>query len=436
MQNDCEPTLYRLISHGKGSKKNDTAIVIPSADSIQILETHLRILADQDYKKFDVIIIGKAPDSVPHGLNLILYDEIYPLGSSGGFGLGQVLAYLLGYEYVINSDVDATPISKNLVRQLIKTSESSGKAVFPLSVPYEGGPIGGYVINQYGICPRSILEDFGFLYFQLFKGSEDVDYCERLAMENRVIYDSSILVKHKSHLFDSISLLKSRGNKYIYYKKSEMLVQILLASYSIRHFRLINAVKHFSAAFLSALKTQIFYSQYYDIWYPVICQAMHLDMSKASISRTSTILEAQVIGKPVRLFVFGETGASGVAFASGNNTLSDLVPSVKALVSHGEYFLLSERFLQERGDLLPVLLLSKPIKYSDGKIYSSGISHCQVATNLVKTMISAPYFLFSIAISVLKAFRLDYPITTKNLKKNLSLFEEYTKMLTAEKTQM
>jgi len=429
----AEKSLGRLVLFRSGKRKNDIAIVIPSADSVELLEAHLRILANQDYKKFDIIIIGKMPNSVPRELNLILYDEIYPLGSSGGFGIGQVLAYFLGYEYVINSDVDATPISKNLVRHLFETAKSSGKAVFPKSVQYKGYPLCGYIINQYGICPRSLLTEFGFIYFRLFRGSEDVDYCERLVMEGKVIYDESVLVRHKSHIFDYISLLRSHGNKYIYYKKSEMLAQILLISYSIRHLRFTNAAKHFLSAFLSAVKTRIFYSQYDDILRPVICEAMHLDMSKASSARTSTLTEAKETGKPVKLSVSGESSTSGVVFASGNNGLANVAPMIKALFSHGDYFSPTAKFLYERGDLLPLLLLSKPLKYSDGKIYSSGLSHAQVAANLIKTIILMPYFLFSIAVSVLRAFRLDYPITRKNLGKNLLLFEEYVKMLKAEK---
>ena len=437
--NALYPSLSKLVRLQSGEKKNEIAIVIPSADSVELLEEHLGTLAKQDFLGFDVIIIGRRPRKAPRQLNVIIFSESFPLGSSGGFGIGQVLAYSMGYKYVINSDVDATPISKNLVSHLKRVAQSSGKAVFPRSVEHEGSKVlGGYVINQYGICPRRLLEEFGFVDFRFFKGAEDMDYCTRLLAENRAILDDSVLVRHKTHLVDIILLLKSQGNKYIYYKKSGLLGQIMLASYFVRRLQLWRAAGCFWEALVSAMKGQLLYSQYPDIYGQAVTDAIHFNMSSGAVGRTSSINEVKKPGKPLRLSLSSEHLGSGISFADDRTGLagraSNLISLARAIFSQGDCFEPTEKFLYERVTSLPVLFLAKPIKYSDGKAYSSGLSRLGTAANAIKTIALAPYFSFSIAVSILKLCRSDYSIKTGNLDENLSCFAEYVKRLQAMRT--
>ena len=232
MAGNYEKTLYKLVRHVSGKKKNDCVLVIPCAESDSAFAgRHLAVLEKQTTDKFDVLIISGKPLKFKTKVNVLYFRENYPLGSSGGFGLGQVLGYTLGYEYVMATDVGVTPCSNDVIETLKRRAAAEQKLVVPLSMGLKeeiGNP------EQYGICPRKVLEEDGFLFFRLYKGGEDGEYMNRLIMDGKFVVERTVGIQHEVLSPDIIAVLKSRGNKHIYYKKSNVLNHITLANITVQ----------------------------------------------------------------------------------------------------------------------------------------------------------------------------------------------------------
>ena len=441
MHRNCEKNLFRLVYHNSGRKKNDCAIVIPSANAVELLEDHLSLLAKQTTRDFDVIIIGEAPNRAPTGLNLIIYKEKYPLGSSGGFGLGRLLAHSLGYDCIMNADIDCFPVSSNLVKKLEDLAKAEQKMVVPFSAPNSrcmpdestGKPGGstGYGTNQYGAVPRSVLERSGFEYFRLFKGAEDHELFERLGMDDLLLCTNEVRVLHKSQLFDYIALLKFHGNKYIYYKKSAVIAKILLTSYALRKGMPVRAVKYALDAYSDVIKTQLFYSNYPDITKPVY-EALFLGMDGVSVARTTSLaIFKPPAGAKKLVLSFGEkAGEQTLDFTVGTGTLGKmrlLTILWKAVLSDADYFEPTEKFLKSQARFFPILLMIKPMRYSDGIVYSSGMAGWQAPSNAIKTALLSPFIILVLLSSIIKAGVIAYPAKLENLEDNLLKFLEYVK---------
>ncbi len=431
--NDYSEELPKLITLVSGAKKNDCALVIPSADAVEWLDKHLSMLEKQTTDRFDTIVIGKPPAQSHPKLNLIIFSENYPLGSSGGFGIGQVLAYSMGYEYIVNSDVDCLPVSTDLIAKLKGRAGAEQKIVLPLSVSFRGDKIdqiGGYVINQYGICTRRILEENGFLYFNFFKGSEDFEFGQRCLMENKVAFEDGVTVSHKNRIFDYIALLKFRGNKHIYYKRSLVAANILLASYALRKIRLFSAFRYAFGAWFEVLKTQLFYFEYPDITGPVY-EALFLDLGRAIKGNNSKIWTIAQTPQMKRLSLRSGSGADAqtVFFAKGKAGASATVQVAsnlaKIISSKADYLEVDNEFIGQEGGILPVLMFFKPIEYFDGSTYAWKAGWIGKAANIVFTAAMSLFAIFVIPFSICKAFTLKYPTRLENLGGNLEEFAKY-----------
>jgi hypothetical protein len=75
-----------------GIKMTDCCVIIPSGHSAELLDKHLTYLQAQDTRAFDVLVIGRAPSNPPSDLNILVYSEAFPIGSSGGLDWGKYLA--------------------------------------------------------------------------------------------------------------------------------------------------------------------------------------------------------------------------------------------------------------------------------------------------------------------------------------------------------
>jgi len=434
---DAAPLLDKLISHRTGTKHNVCAVVIPSADSVELLDLHLSCLEEQDTDKFDVIIIGKAPAKDHGRLNMLLYSENYPLGSSGGFGVGQVLAYSLGYEYVINADVDCTPVSKNLVCTLVRKANETGKIVLPHSASFENGKMdqfGGYVLNQYGIASRKMLEAEGFLYFRLFKGGEDYDIGERCKMNGGFVFEDSLVVSHKNRIFDYIALLKFRGNKYIYYKRSLVFVSLLLSGYSLKSGRLPKSLKYAVQAWWELVKTQLFYFKFPDITMPVY-RAFLMDLGEP-IGNRSTELKKLVEspGMEGRRMVVGRGNEKNcIYFDSSSRGIAKKVDELRGLaeaaLSKCDFIEVDKTFLDNYGWEVPLLLCAKPIKYTDGQIYRGGFGTLEMLTNIAVAFFVGIAAMLALPFGIFKASTMEYPIKKGNLAENLAEFLAYVEKI-------
>lgn len=425
--------LGKFLTFQSGKREHDCAIVIPSANSSELLSEHLDILSRQSAMNFDVIVIGKPPSKAHPKLNILYYQENYPLGSSGGFGLGRMLAYSLGYKYIVNADVDCTPVSKDLMRKLVDAAKKERKAIVPKSIDYiKGGEVrvGGRGTNQYDICPREVFEKSGFEFFRFFRGGEAHEIYIRLSAEGLLRYEENLLVRHKNYLFSYIDVLKTTGNKYVYYKRSGLLADSLLASYFLKRLRIAKCAERFFAAWAEMMKTQLFYSNYPDIYWPVFW-AMLGDSEAICIARATRIktVEKAKGMDPILLCMGGKDNEKGaIAIARGNGLLGQVPVAAKLfqiLLARGDYLRPSEKFLIDHVQLLPFLIHIKPIRYSDGKVYSCGMGGLKVAINAVLTLVFAPVFALLVFFGVLRLLLEKYPINPKNSEYNLSKFLSY-----------
>ena len=438
MESDFRKPLFKLIKHFCGKKQSACAVVMPSADSVELLEAHLKKLCSQTTSDFDVVIVGKPPIKVPQRLNVLVFRELHALGSSGGFGVGQALAYSLGYDYVINADADCLPVSANLIERLVECARDEGIAIFPQNIEYGGGEERG-CSNQYGIVNRNFLEKVGFLQFTLYRGSEDYDMYERLKMEGLSRAEMTLFIRHKTENLNYIPLLLNRNNKYIYYKRSFVAANILLAHYAFSKFRLLRGLGYFLKALAEAVKTQLFYSQYPEITRAVY-DALLAKQDSVFVARTSqikTIVQENGMPRAV-LAIDGEGGAAGrsaVFFAQKKEPLAALRLAwqlVSLNFKSCDFLCPSRAFMMEYERMVPILLWIKPVKYTDGCIYTSGMGRLAVIAHIAKTALLIPAFAVVLAVSIASVSGRRHPITLSNLAENLDEFIGYVMKLDAE----
>ncbi len=430
-----QKALHRLVTHMSGEKKSDCAVVIPSGDSVRMLEAHLRRLARQNTHEFDVVIIGKASSRAPRRMNVVTYSEKYPLGSSGGFGIGQVLAYSLGYEYVINADIDCMPVSAGLVKKLKDVAGKTQMTVLPRPVLHSGakGKIRwGYCPNQYGICPRQVLEEFGFEHFRFFRGAEDLEFQFRLEMAGRLHYENDVEVSHKPFLFDHISLLNSPSNKYIYYKRNDVIARTFMASYAFSRGMAVRGVKYCLATLLDVAKNHIFYWNQPEI-INAVQDGLRMDTDTVIARRDNRLKSVKI-----------ERGWKGLILDIGSKkletrrffpkqkssffqTLRIALEVMELFFSDAVYLSPTRNFLVHYRNLLPVLMMAKPVKYSDGMVYTSGMGRLDIVLNTSKTLLLCPVWLVLIVYNAVTVKKEVYPITLSNLERNLNDYSCYVK---------
>lgn len=432
--------LGALVEKESGERKSGCVVVIPSADATSLLDRHLAILARQTTPDFDVLILGKKPGRVPSGMNALVYREKYPLGSSGGFGVGRALAYSLGYEYILNADVDCTPISSNLIERLKMVAGKEQKAVYPKSVESPDSEIRPtYVTNQYGIITRKVLQEAGFDNFRLYRGSEDYDMRERLLMEGKSMCDDSVRVQHKSHNFDYIPLLNFPGNKYIYYKRSFALASVLLAGYSLRRGRLLACARYASVAFMEMVKTQLFYSQHNEIisavWHGLIA-----DMGSISVGRTTPLKTIALPKGASRLLLSTAKdrvakGQKTVCFSPQQGGIQLALKMLEAALCRADFSEPTTDFLENFGRLQPLFLLMRPFRF-EGKTYSCGMGRLGIILNALYAAALSPLYALAIAFGVIRASSDEFPIRAENMRHHMQEFLAYLKKFLQEKQKL
>jgi len=434
---DILASLGCLLAHVRGKKMSDCCVSIPSGHSLEMIGKHLALLSRQEEADFDVLIIGKCPESGYAGLNLLVYEEKYPLGSSGAFGLGQVTAYALGYEYIINADIDCFPVSRNLVKHLRETAEMTGKAVFPVSVFDSSGSLEkankNYIVNHYGIVPRGIYRKFGFANFRFVKGGEDAELQGRLEMENAVAHDTEVVVEHRNLESNHIDAMLLMKNKYIYYSKNFIIANILLSGYALKTGRLISSARYFATTIYSLLLYWIIYNNYRDFLAPIFFDGLRLKMDCSYAPRSTRLKELPKGGhdKCTLLSIEGE-GKEGLQFKPktylmGANRLAGVaylaIMCGKVIFERATYLKMTDRFMDEYKFFIQYLILLKPLEYRDGKVYSEEMGPIRIGINALVFAIMLPVIVPIAIVDVfIAACQKTYPITEKNLKENIRAF--------------
>lgn len=437
-------TLGLFISKESGEKKSNCAVIIPYGASDKLAGKHLAYLAQQKNTNFDVILLGKKMDvKIPPTLNTLRYSEIYPLGSCGGFTLGQVLAYCLGYEYLINADVDCFPISENLVETLQKRANETGKVVMPLSVfdrNYKMDEIkNNYCcINQYGICPRGIFEKFGFPYFRFFKGGEDQDAMGRLGMENMLMLENSVRVEHKNLEANFMERMNINGNKYLYYEKNWVMGNVLLFGYALKKLRLFRALRYLIFIIMIRAQSKFVYHGYPE-FSRTFFDGLNLDLGIKYPARRDgakrflpdekmQAAKIGVEGEEKDVIDFRSRGWM-VNTNKAKVVLHLLRKWLEVFFSKAEYVEPSEKFFDNYKFFQEYLILAKPIKYKDGYVYYSTIRPINFALNLIEIALWVPVICIMALVALPRMDKLGYPLELRNLKSNLLAYHEFVKGL-------
>jgi len=429
-----------LLRPPKGRKASSNCIVIPAGKGTEMLDEHLRLLSRQTTRDFDVLVVGEPPSKVPQGVNVLVCRENLPVGSSGGFGLGQVQAYLLGYESIISADLDCFPISENLVEKLIKISKSTGKAVFPLSLfdrSYDPKTSPkNHIVNHYGTIPRAVLERHGFANFRFYKGGEDVEEQKRLEMESCVVCEPSVHVEHKNKECNHIEAMNAKGNKYLYYSKNFVIASIYLAAYSLRRMRIAQSFLGAFLAIYSLMLYRLVYWEHPDLVSAAYSDGLALKMGKVYCSRPDKEYwaEEKPGSRGVKLFIDGEEG-SGIAFKPKSwiikNKKGAALPYLlsiagKIAFSSANYVQPSRKFLDDYKFFIMYLLLLKPTKYIDGRVYGAKTGLLRLAANAAVSLALFPFIAIAVFAMVARCLaEHDNPVTTSNLASSLGKFHQY-----------
>ncbi|MBS3068952.1 hypothetical protein J4441_01155 [Candidatus Micrarchaeota archaeon] len=158
--------------------------------------------------------------------------ERMPLGSSGCFFAGQMLAYSLGYNVVVVADLDAMLDSRETFDACAKIA-AEGKAAVPLSKsPQESHALPNYaVVNQWGFFHRSIFESAGFEIPYTHKGAEDFEFRQRLLHARKLVLFQNGFVTHEKSGMGIYPKFANR-KKYFPYVAGLMKAYLFCSSYS------------------------------------------------------------------------------------------------------------------------------------------------------------------------------------------------------------
>jgi hypothetical protein len=405
------------------------------------LDKHLTYLQAQDTRAFDVLVIGKAPTNT-FDLNVLVYSEAFPIGSSGGFGLGQVLGYTLGYKYLINADIDCFPISKNVISTLLTRVAETGKVILPASVFDSSWDMSktnkNYIVNHYCIVPREIYEKFGVANFRFFKGGEDWELQCRLDMEKVIVREPSILVEHKSFQSNHIDTMLLPGSKYIFYSKNYILANILLSGYALRKLRFITAFKYFYVVISGFLMYFLIYHNYEDLLTPIFMDGLTFNVDARYKPRTSRIATIDLEAERARRHEIGDSplngvvlsiNGEGIAFKHGievkRNRISGAIyllkmylkialrgdiPTGKVGDTWVDYLIPTKEFLDEYKFFISYLILLRPMQYIDGKIYTEKMGLLKIMFNIALFALASPVVIILTGLNILYAAIAPFPI--------------------------
>ncbi len=447
---DAETQIAKLLGKPTGSRKNICCIVIPAGNEAAMLEKHLELLSRQTTKGFDVLVVGK-PVKVPAGMNVRFCEERRPVGSSGGFGLGQVQAYLLGYEYITSADLDCFPISSNLVERLVADAKRTGKVAMPLSLFDRGydpkKSKQNHIINHYGTASRKVLESCGFMDFRFYKGGEDVEMQKRLEECGLVFRDADLSVEHKNKECNHLETMSLAGSKFLYYSKNFIIANLRLSAYCLRKGRLPSAAKYFLSTLAALANYLVVYRNHHDLLAAAFIDGLSLNMEKVYCARKATIeCLSEARGKGVAVLINGEKGGKdAVYFKPKEWLLSHGKPSailhlasamVRVAANRADYVEPSPKFLDDYKFFIQYLVLVKPIKYTDGKLYRERGGLLGIALSCAISLAMLP-MLFAACLAMVAICLLDRssPVAVSNLAENLGRFDSYLMKMEKECSQ-
>jgi GT2 family glycosyltransferase len=212
------PALHELVDDVSVIRTHSRcALVIPVKDEADLLNEHLGKLGKQTTADFDAVILhspaldlSKVKKDSRFGL--VFVREKTPMGLTSGFYAGQKFALEKGYETVILADVDAYPVSGNLVQKLQEAAVSDKKSIF---VPSLDSVSDSSDINWYGAMNRLVLEKGGLTYMPFYYGLDVSEITVRMRnMGFNIINIPDVSAFHDN--FKHTMSLKSLATRILY----------------------------------------------------------------------------------------------------------------------------------------------------------------------------------------------------------------------------
>lgn len=229
------PKLEELVARVKDGRKarKKTAIIIPTYKRRAILVEHLKRLAAQTYKDFDVIIIYNEKeeflDETP-GITAVHVLQSGNRGSAGSFYCGQKFALEAGYDKIIMADDDCLPVSRDLLLKLTRGIDDGADVVFPKITDELG--VADQVLWQYGCVRASVLRKVGLAYLPFYFAGEDVELEWRMLHSGAVRSETDAVAYHRSsHLFLMTMVYLCSPQRVFYYNRALALFKYISNSF-------------------------------------------------------------------------------------------------------------------------------------------------------------------------------------------------------------
>ena len=189
-----------------GSKKNSVAILIPSNNSSEFLHEHLCRLDRQEFGGFDVIVILGKDDRYLNrkgGVNILQYRRKLDFGCAGGFYIAEKIAYCLGYDCMIMTDVDCYPERDTVVGSLVRDTGQDA-VCRPLCREFDMVDPALTATARYMSIPRGAFEKCGFSVPYFYFNGEELEYLAVLKSYYKIKITND-LVSHPSKALEVIS---------------------------------------------------------------------------------------------------------------------------------------------------------------------------------------------------------------------------------------
>ena len=210
---EAPPTLEQLQGKvlDRRKKGNKLLVVIPSYKDNERLSQLLAELKRQTMGQIDVAVIYAAEDRFLEfpGLSMLHVKRKLEMGFAGAAYLGQLIATRDNYKYVIVTDVDKYPASKDSIKALYLSAEETGAECIYGKCCYED--VFYPSINRHfhlkkpialrpwrfawGLVRVDYMKKAGLVLLPLYMGGDDIEYAYRLykAGGRHVLLDECIV---------------------------------------------------------------------------------------------------------------------------------------------------------------------------------------------------------------------------------------------------
>ena len=181
--------LVEMALDNRRGKRRKVAVFCPVGDSGQLerFRSHVKKLGIGRIADF-IFIYRKGVPYQKGGLHALHATEKYPLGTSGCFFAGQLLAYRLGYETIVVTDLDAFLDSRKSFDKMLSMCRAQGKVISPVSAN-EGNPgvFGANSLNHWSFFPREAFEEVGFSIPFFWRGGDDYELLWRYKSRGKMV---------------------------------------------------------------------------------------------------------------------------------------------------------------------------------------------------------------------------------------------------------